>query len=296
MKKLSILLAIIINFTCNAQNDRFSWKGKIISPKGIGVEFAHVQIKTQNEYFLFMSDKNGFVEINYPCHKKSDSISISSIGYETKKIDCIDFKNKQSIIIKPEVYKIKEAVITTRKIITKKLGNRNAFTIQSDQISFNEQQGLYIPNNGITGKIVSVRVYMHDFFEKKWKKRPFRLRLFEGDFPFEKEIVKEKIIASLDKKRGHWVEIDLSNFNIDFPKNGILVAIQALPFEYYKKHGYIKHRVVNGRINSIGIGFTMTSKTRNKIKSYSRYYDKEWKPVEHKRWYYLIQIKVASSD
>lgn len=292
MKNINILIALFLSLACNAQNKDYTWKGKVGSKENNEIKFAHIQVQADGHYYLFMTNDDGYVEIIYPNFNITDSVLVSSIGYKTKKISCSDLKQKELIILESEIYQIKEAIITPKKYKVKKLGNKNIFTIRSDQIDFNQQHALYIPNRGIEGKVTSVRVYMHDFSEKEWKYRPFRLRLFEGDFPFEKEIIEDKIIASLETKVGHWVEIDLSNFNIDFPQNGILVAIEALPYDYYKRHNYIEHRVVRGRINSFSIGFTADTKTRDELRCYSRYYDRDWKPVKDKNWYYLIQITV----
>ncbi|MBE9468874.1 MAG: hypothetical protein IMY72_11240 [Bacteroidetes bacterium] len=240
-----------------------------------------------------MTDKTGMVEIQYPNFSKSDSIIFSCIGYKLKIAPCIYLKKNEEFILKPEIYKIKEVVIKPKNVKTVKLGNRNIFTIQSAQVGFNYQKALYIPNKGIKGKISSVRIYMHDFWENNWKFRPFRLRLYEGGYPFVNEITKETIIASLEPKRNHWVEIDLSNFNFDFPENGILVAVQALSAKYYKEYAYIKHDIVKQRLNSLSVGFTLTKKSSLDIQSWDHYSQEQgWIKNSDFNPYYLIQIEV----
>ncbi len=301
MKKIHTLIALMLCLSCYAQDGKYTWTGQIKTTNNKKVEFANIQVKTKGSYYLFVADNKGYAEIKYPQYHVTDSVVISSIGYKTKAISCAELKQKKIVMLEKEIYNIDEVVVKPIKYKTIKLGNKNWFTIRSSQISFNFQSGIYIPNDkNIKGKLTTVRVYMHSFFHKNWKYRPFRLRLFEGKYPFKKEITQDTIIASLKTKRGHWVNIDVSNFNIELPKNGIFVVVEALSFEYYKKNGYITHSCIDGGVtNSISIGATGGPKTRDKVICYDRYNGneahliqlKKWKQTD-KNWYYLIQIKV----
>ncbi len=76
-----------------------------------------------------------------------------------------------------------------------KYGNLNEWSYQSEQFSFDAIFAIFIPYNNVDGRIKKVRVYMHDFAEKDWKVRPFRLRLFDGSKVVGNELIKEEIIA-----------------------------------------------------------------------------------------------------
>ncbi len=307
MKIFNLITFLILSLWCNAQNTKYIWMGKIKSEDKKTVEFANIQVIAKGKYYLFMSDNNGNVEVTYPEYHTSDSVIISRIGYKTKKISCSELKHKEVLIIETETYKIDEVIVKPAKHKIKKLGNKNWFTINSYSIGFKSQAGLYIPNRGIEGKITTVRVYMSNFSDKNWRYRPFRLRLFEGGYPFNKEITKAPIIASLKRKRGHWAEIDISNFNFDFPKNGVLVVIEVLPYQYYKQNGYINSIFVTDKsfrdlkkrplrlLNSLTIGFTSGTKTKDKLVCYKRHNTiKDWTPI--KNHYFLIQIKVKHQN
>lgn len=303
MNRFIILtILIFISITARPQNCDFVWNGQIVSQKENGISFVNVQVKSGNHRYLFNSDEKGFLGISYNTYTPSDSITISCIGFKTQTIACRNLTTLKELKMEEESYLIGEVVVVPKKIKLVKLGNLSSFTFRSCQISFDEQLAIYIPNKGIDGKIMTVRVYMHDFFEHDWKHRPFRLRMYDGSKIVGEELIKEEVIASLKPKKNHWVDIDVSQFNLPFPKNGVVVAVQAMSKEFYMQNGYIKSAYIkssgmHSRINSISIGYTTRGKSDPDIQ-YWLYYNEVigWaQKNDNDSAEFLIQVVIKSN-
>ncbi|MGZ2368822.1 hypothetical protein ACXR6G_03455 [Ancylomarina sp. YFZ004] len=279
MRIIYLLILISLNLQALASVKNLNWCGKVLSTNNTELKFVHLQVVTQTTDYLFMTDKDGLVKIDYPNFTDIDTLIISCIGYQTKRINCIDLIKHLEIRLENEIYQIGEISIKAKKTKSYKLGNLIKHSFRSSQIGFSNKAGLFIPYNGESSKLKSIRVYMHSFGNKSWKYRPFLVRLYKGHFPFKEEITPKVIIAALEPNKNHWVSIDLSQYGLDFPKEGLLVAVQAFSADYYLKHGYIKSKYINGNIsNSIGLGATTGDRTKLNIEGWNhKYYTNKWK-------------------
>lgn len=273
MKKGFLIVILILRIIDTWAQDRsLVWNGQVVSKQEKGIEFVNVQIKSGSTRYLFTTDEQGYLSILYNNVSIEDSVSITCIGYKTQKISCNTLNTLKQIKLEEDVYLIGEVVVTPQKVKLVKFGNLRNFTFRSSQISFDNQSAIYIPNTGIDGKIMSVRVYMIDYASHDWKYRPFRVRLYDGTQIVGKELIKEEVIASLKPNKNHWVDIDISQLDLSFPKSGVVVAIQALSKEYYLKNGYIKSETIRShgkdRINSISIGWASDGGSDSKLQSW----------------------------
>jgi hypothetical protein len=294
MRYIYLLILISLNLQALASIKNFNWCGNVLSTNNNELKFAHLQVATNTTDYLFMTDKDGLVKINYPNFTNKDTLIVSCIGYKTKKINCSDLLKHFEIKLKNEIYQISEISIKAKKTKSHKLGNLIKHSFRSSQVGFLNQAGLFIPFNGENSKLKSIRVYMHSFGNKNWRHKPFRLRLYKGHFPFKEEITPKEIVAALKPNKNHWVSIDLSQYDLDFPKEGLLIAIQAFSADYYLKHGYIKSKYINGnRLNSIGLGATTGDRTKLNIEGWSHYYHgNKWKQRKGALRNYMIQAEV----
>ena len=272
-----------------------------------GVPFALVQIVSGNRHYIFESDKNGLVDIRYSTYSPNDSIFISNISYQDEKLRIQEIIDQQKLYIKPKIYEVKEVVVTPPKLEYEKLGNPKKKSIFSDQLGFNQQSALFISTKNRSGKLEKIRVYMQNSGEKGWKYRPFRLRLYKGrvlgeQLIIEKELITDELIASLKSRYGNWVVVDISRYKLELPETGLVVAIQALPYEYYKKNGFIKTKTVDdnlyGIINSIAIGFTNKVRNREDIQPWEYFNETTgWtQEFNHGKHYYMIQAVVSKEN
>ncbi len=276
----------------------FCWEGTIQEVNGKGVEFAHIQINTIGKHYLFMSNEVGNVKIQYSNSQPSDSLIISCIGYVDMKMSVNTLKEKNNIILENAVYQIGEVIIKPRKCKIVTLGNKKSINIGSAQIPFNGQRALYIQNPSIDGKIVSVKIHMTDGYKVKGSKhRPFRLRLYEGHPMDGKELLDNEIIASLPASKRNWVTINLSQFNLNMPANGITVSVEALSVNFYINHGYIDNVFLKSGVTYfIAVGWSFDGLYGSKgVES--------WNFLEYKGWYqpqttnnFLYKINIEVCD
>ncbi len=294
MRQIFLLIFILLNFQAFSTDENLIWNGKIIKSNKTGLKFAHLQITSQTTDYLFMTDKNGSVNIYYPNYSKADTIIVSCIGYETRKVSCADLLTQSEIKLENKIYQIDEISIKARKRKSYKVGNLIKHSFRYSQVAFLAQAGLFIPYNGESSKLKSVRVYMHSLGNKSSRYRPFRLRLYKGHFPFKEEIIPKEIVAALEPNQNHWVSIDLSQYDLDFPKEGLLIAVQAFSADYYLKHGYIKSKYINGnQLNSINLGATTGDRTKLDIEGWRHFYHgNKWKKNKGALRNYMIQAEV----
>ena len=262
--------------------------------EGKPIPYAHVQIFNKTSHYIFSANQDGAVSISYTPRTKKDSIKVTAIGYQMKVVLASRaIKNKQ-IRLNASSVEIDEITITAKKSQSYKLGNLKKRSFLSSSLSFEAQKGIYIPIKNKKGIIKSVRIYMQDIFDKEFKFRPFKLRLYEGNEfnPAKKEITPTEIIIHLEPKGGNWVEINLSQYQISLPKEGILVAIQAMSAEYYIKNKWIESKYSKKNVvNSISIGLSSKNKITEGTKAYKKY--KQWNYWSDEVWNdncYMIQL------
>lgn len=261
MAKRLYIITVILGFYSHhifPQEQFFSWEGSIKDEIGKRIEYAHIQLNSEHRHYLFMSNEAGDVKIQYSNPKYSDSLIISCIGYTTLQMAISELKEKNYIVIKEASYQINEVTIKPGKCKLITLGNKKNIPIGSSQVSFNAQNALFVQNQYINGKIVSINIYMHNGHkEKNWEHRPFRLQLYDGHPIGGKKLINNEIIVSLPANEKNWVTINLSDFNISMPTNGVTISVEALSKDFYLNNGYIDTVITeSGIINSIAVGWT----------------------------------------
>jgi len=297
MKKILFVYFILFPFIVQSQQI-FKWHGYVYGYDKNFVPFATVQVTSQNRNFIFAANQFGELNFQYDNFNLNDSIAISSIGFRRLKTTIRDIIKVDTIILQLYTYNLGEIIVRPKRVRYLKLGNLNEWAFQSSQISFNAIYAIYIPYSNNGGQIHKIRIFMHDFAEKNWVARPFRLRLFDGSKVVGNELITEELIACIKPNEKHWVEIDISIFNLELPKNGIFVGIQALSTEYYKANGFIKETTIKhgkySRINSISIGSTKNHKNSLEIQSWTYFNEVTgWTQEFHKGEYPMIQLIIA---
>jgi len=298
----SALISLILIFSALnvfSQATDFEWKGKVVSTEGMGVPYAFIQINSSDRNFIFETDAIGEVDIRYIGQLEKDSIHITHIAHLTRSFAITELQQKDTIQLKPKINLIDEITIVPPKSISYSLGNKKNFALFAVQIGFNAKKALYIPTNENSGKIEKIRVYMHNGGDKDWKYRPFSLELYaarlsdQGDLSIDENLLSKETIASLNPKKGNWVEINLKHLKIDLPHPGILVAIKAMSADYYKKNGFIKNEIIDGnRLNSINIGYTNNKRNNNVSFSYNSEEIGWGQSTYENKYKYLIQVIV----
>ncbi|GHS87924.1 hypothetical protein FACS1894201_09330 [Bacteroidia bacterium] len=244
MKKLICISAFLwLSAYLYAQNDIFTWNGKIVDKNNESIPNVHVQLNANEKIFLFTSNTEGIVEIMYGNSQNSDSVIISSMGYKTFRTTIEKVANRSIIQLEGSNILLSEVTIRSHVdyITLGNLSPKYGFTSNFPS----QKRALFIPNSKKSQEnILSVKVYVESSPSsmEATEYMPFRLRLYDGKSFFEDEITTDTLIAAMKSDEQHWVNIDLSSFYYKMPQNGIYVVIEMLPLSFYIDNGYITQK------------------------------------------------------
>ncbi len=192
-----------------------------------GETIPYVNIWVENETIGTTSETNGSFSLNI---KEEKLLVFSALGYHSKKVT----SKNQVILLKPKVFELNEVVVTFPKK-TKELEIGEAHKVDVSQLSGNKPW--------IYAKLFNYdEKYMETPFIKKIvfysnsdiKGAKIKLRIFgiNDSIPSE-DLINEDIIVTVKggmKKN----TIDVSSYNIEFPKKGIVIGLEWLIIEENK--------------------------------------------------------------
>lgn len=209
---------------------------QIISSKIIGekdknpVSYANIWIKNKN--IGTTSDENGHFTLKVANLAQNDSIIISSIGFYDTLIQITNIPSE--IILKQKLYQISQITVLPRQrkeLILNDL-SESKFKVGIMNDTTPQIVGHYFPYS----KEDSAYCYLKSdiIYTRNSHKGKLNLRLYSFDTskvsPI-KELINQKIVIDTKKSiffKPKPVEIDLSKYNILFPKQGILIGVEWL--------------------------------------------------------------------
>lgn len=183
------------------------------------------------------SDDDGSFSLEINEDDTNKVISLSSLGYESSKIPVSLFLKSEKIFLKPRTEVLEEVVIKDKFEEKTNVVNK----IEDSDLCYGYGSlaenpwimALYFPYNEDyqeTEFLKSVKFYFGNFKNKKAK---FRLRLFtigKDSLPHE-DILKESVVVEIKKKQKEAV-VDISDYDIFFPREGFYVAFEWLYIPY----------------------------------------------------------------
>ena len=269
-------LFFFITFSLSAQI-----KG-VVKDSISGEPIPYVNIWVENETIGTTSETNGNFSLDI---KEEKLLVFSALGYESKKSS----SKNEIILLKPKVFELNEVVISIPKK-TKELEIGEAHKVHISQLSGNKPW--------IYAKLFNYyEKYMETPFIKKivfysnsdMKGAKIKLRIFgiNDSIPSD-DLINEDIIVTVKggmKKN----TIDVSSYNIEFPKNGIVIGLEWLIIEENKYfftykdpktkqkvslENYAPSLVINHSPDEIS--FTYSKGRWYKHKRHSSNFKKEW--------------------
>ncbi|WP_435314404.1 carboxypeptidase-like regulatory domain-containing protein [Cellulophaga fucicola] len=220
------LLPIIVFFVSNFC---FSQIKAVIFDKETKEKISYVNIWIENENIGTTSNENGAFLID---NSKGEILILSSLGYETMKINLKEVPSK--IFLIPKSYELDEVIVSTKKENKEKI--IGAF--QDSEIGFyyatekNPEIKARLFNYDTSYsetpylKSIKFRVY------SDIKKAKFNIRFYSvGDNGQPNKPIYAKNTIGTSKKGTKNLEIDLSDLNIYFPDNGLFVSYEWLIIE-----------------------------------------------------------------
>ncbi len=231
MKIQSFVLLIIV-VPCSV----FAQLSGIVKDSISGEPIPYVNIWVESENTGTNSEENGSFVLHISEEK---NIVFSALGYETKTISS---KEIAKVYLRSKNIQLEELILEKPK--------------QTEELVLNDYKGKKVrscvSNSGlekvhIWGKIIDYNnsVVKYPFIKKiqfkaksKVKVAKMRLRIFKKPYPEQelKDLIEDDIIFEV-KKGKREVTVDLSPYNLSFPKEGILIGFEYLKIEQ-NKHVY----------------------------------------------------------
>jgi hypothetical protein len=212
----------------------------------VSIAYARVKLLHQPKGLITSFDGEFKLDSSY---RKSDTLLVSCIGYNSLKIEVSLLANNPIVLLSKSSNQLDELLINTQKIKYKK---HKIGVVKKPKTQFSDysvtgdngyERATLIPNTySLSGSIQSVNVYITNV---GFPNAHFRLHVYECS-PYDvtpgRELTVSNIISSA-KSGNEWVNIDISNENINLPISGCFVGIEwfdSPDSKYYRDTIYTK--------------------------------------------------------
>jgi len=184
------------------------------------IPYAHIIGEGQ----ATLSDEDG----HFTLKNIGDTLLVSAIGYEEKHIIA---SNMDTVVyLNPAIY-----ALPAIKVVPKKTKNIEIGTIKKGSVRYSfssrgegYQIAKYIANNnGIEGTLNSISFYLVSKTKRIQKIRLLVIAKDSASLKPANTIIPISKIVEVGRKKG-WVEVDVSDLPIPFPKDGFYIGIEFL--------------------------------------------------------------------
>lgn len=247
-----------------------------------GEPIPYVNIWVENETVGTTSEADGSFSLDI---KDEKVLIFSALGFETKKLS----SKSEVILLKPKVFELKEVMVLNQKK-TKELEIGDAHKVHISQLSGNKPW-IYAKLFNYDYKYKETpfvkKIVFYSNSDIKGAKIKIRIFGFNDSIPSE-DLINEDIIVTVKggmKKN----TIDVSHYNIEFPKRGLVIGLEWLIIEENKYfftykdtktkqkvslENYAPSLVINHSPDEIS--FTYSKGKWYKHKRHSSNFKKEW--------------------
>lgn len=237
MKGFIIFLIICLTGWPYQTNAQKNIKGEIIdSESKSSIPYSTIEIPLLNKGTI--ADSLGIFSIEIPDTCEKITLEISSLGYKPSALQ-LDLTETKSETIKinltKEVYLLDEINITPTALIEKEVGILEKKSKYDLFGVIGVQHGILIKNpSEENGFIAKLSFYIN---KNGFPNCPFRIRIYEFDQSKNqpgKNILNRNLIVTNPNKGNNWFTVDVSDFSLIFPKEGVFIAMQWInDGEYY---------------------------------------------------------------
>lgn len=206
------------------------------------------------------SNQDGEFVFELPQGKISDTLKISSIGYQDKYLTNVQSANEILLELKPATIALEEVIIRKGKSVLKEVGvlektgsNFNPF---NERLRRSGVQTAVLMKNEEKGKGIVKSV--HFFIGRHKYNAPFRVRLYDNEKGLPGNDLLGKSLELVATNKNAWNEFDISEYQIKIPEKGFYVAIEWLANEKFASVSNTFREVVdvNGKKKKIPRPFT----------------------------------------
>jgi hypothetical protein len=188
------------------------------------------------------TNTNAEGEFSLPLQKfKTDTIFVSHLGFMSKKIIVNDYllhpEKYKEIFLQKEDQGLTEVVLQVKRrkySSSKSLGVNKSWFPNRMGVQFGMQQALFIPNKKMKlGKIAEVSFWVGEEDQIYYNSRLtwFRVKFYDYDeIKNEPEnlLSYQEIIVKPKGNKKQELKVDVTNFHIPFPENGICVVLETV--------------------------------------------------------------------
>lgn len=212
----------------------FRIRGMVVSSESEQpVEFASIQVKNSKKGAVAGFD--GKFEIAATFEEMTDSISIYRIGYEpramsVKALSSLEF---HKIFLTPVSIQLDTVGVSVKKADIEREGNRGVVVGSLYLDTHGQQVALFIRNKkNKSGRIKTLSFFLSG---KGNTEAPFRIRVYGLNDSLGcpgPELLPDILVVKPASGKG-WFDVDVSQYNIRFPQNGMFVAMEGIyPGDY----------------------------------------------------------------
>ncbi len=231
-----------------------------------------------------IANDSGCFSLSVPISSLKDTIVFSFLGYNKHKtvLNKLSSIDNNIIRLEKQSYVLEEVIIIPKSISVRKLGivkkkNKGNWHLGNQ----GDQHAILIKNPfDKTGSLKNVNFYIT---EKGFSSAPFRVRIYSYD-SLKKEpsgdLLNESLIVSFDKETKGWFTVDVSKYNIEFPKDGLFVAMEWI-FTNEDYYYFTSMKTKSGETEDVSCyGQTIGLTTKQPEKLY-------WRRYLGTNWYHM---------
>lgn len=239
---LKILQFLILLTLCTeVYTQHISYSLYLIDPNKTPVPYATIAVLSKNEGAITNESGNAIIHLTI-----EDSIKVSAIGYHSAMIPVKQLNQTDTIILATSYNQLDEVILQTDKrfVHTKHLGfyyekNNSSFVLREGS-----QLATYIENSiGKRGMISKIFFQLANFSNCNSSLRIRILKPNKNAEPSEDMLYHNLILSSSDFKKRNI--IDLSEFKIPFPPDGVFVVLEWITIDNNCKKEHYPHIKAN---------------------------------------------------
>ncbi|SHN31882.1 hypothetical protein SAMN05216524_109229 [Mucilaginibacter sp. OK098] len=251
MKYLIFLLLFVPRVAFPQQIETGSFWHVTVSDALTGKKIPRATMSISNKRY-FIANSNGQIAIDKKYLNLNDTLKVSCVGYQLKAVIVEKkFAYPDSIKLSAVNIALNEVVVNSSK---RQLKIGDVKKVYSSHLRTNPNSifAQYIPNDkGISGIITTIEYFVND--ESRGIERPFKVGLYtkskDNVFPDQKLLNDSVVIFNPKKKKR--IVVDVSKYNISFPKDGIMAVFETLCPESYGSDQYWENGQLYSRVPGI---------------------------------------------
>ncbi len=223
------------------QAQEIFFEGKVFDHKTKG-PIPYVNLSFLNTLKGTSTDEEGHFFIDLPVGYLKKQVHISSLGYKDTIVQAEKLYKAKRFEMTEESFALDEVVVSEKSGNSDVLNPISSYSLTSGFSSSSTPWvlALYFPNIGTQKKhIEKLTVFLKKSGDFKRETAKFRIRVYDVDKITKspgRDLLQKSVVIEYDVKKDY-VSLDLSDFDIEVPREGVYVGLEWLfvPSNRYRK-------------------------------------------------------------